>query len=198
MPTPCLPADVDEAAGVLAAAFEDDPALSWMVADDRTRLRRLRRMYATQIRHHHLPGGGVEVVRGPDGAMMGAAVWDPPNGWRQSRLTALRTLPSNILALGRHMRTARLMDEALGAAHPDTPHWFLESIGTDPAGRGGGYGKALLTSRLDRCDDERMPAYLESSKHSNIPFYERYGFTVVQEVALPNGPSLWTMWREPR
>lgn len=198
VPTPCLPSEIDEAALVLAAAFEDDPAMSWMVPDDRTRLRRLQRMFAADIRHRHLPGGGVEVVRGPDGTMLGAAAWDPPHGPNLSPLAKLRGGAASILALGRYARNGHQMDIALDAAHPKTPHWFLSAIGTDPAGRGGGYGKALLNSRLDRCDDERLPAFLESSKHGNIPFYERFGFTVVQEVPLPNGPSLWTMWREPR
>lgn len=172
--------------------------MSWMLPDPATRLRGLERLFATELRHHHLAGGGVDVTRSPDGALMGVAAWDPPHGWRSSRLSTLRMLPGMIWALGRHVGNGQAMEAALEAAHPDTPHWFLASIGTDPAGRGGGYGKALLNHRLGRCDDEGLPAYLESSKHANIPFYERFGFEVVQEVPLPGGPSLWTMWREPR
>jgi len=31
---------------------------------------------------------------------------------------------------------------------------------------------------LEHCDSEGMPAYLESSKESNIAFYRRHGFKV--------------------
>ena len=52
---------------------------------------------------------------------------------------------------------------------------------------------------LVHCDREGLPCYLESSKERNVPFYRRHGFEVVQEVSLPgDGPSIWTMWREPQ
>ena len=51
---------------------------------------------------------------------------------------------------------------------------------------------------LARCDDERLPAYLESSKEQNIPFYERHGFRVQQELEIAGGPTLWAMVREVR
>jgi hypothetical protein len=44
-----------------------------------------------------------------------------------------------------------------------------------------------------------MPAYLESSKGRNVPFYERHGFTVTRELKIPDGgPLLWLMWRDPQ
>ena len=33
-----------------------------------------------------------------------------------------------------------------------------------------------MQSRLDRCDAEHAPAYLESSKPDNVPYYLRFGF----------------------
>ena len=40
---------------------------------------------------------------------------------------------------------------------------------------------------LERCDRERIPAYLESSKERNVPLYERNGFRVQRAVDVPNG-----------
>ena len=67
-----------------------------------------------------------------------------------------------------------------------------------PDVRGGGFGHALMTSRLDKCDREGAPAYLESSKESNVPYYMRFGFEVTGELTIPDGgPTMWQMWRRP-
>jgi ribosomal protein S18 acetylase RimI-like enzyme len=93
----------------------------------------------------------------------------------------------------------RAVQEAMRRAHPEEPHWYLAVIGSDPTVRGQGFGQALMRSRLDRCDAEYCPAYLESSKPENVPYYERFGFTVTREIGLPDGgPTMWAMWRDPR
>ena len=51
---------------------------------------------------------------------------------------------------------------------------------------------------LARCDADRVLAYLESSRESNIAFYERHRFAVVEEIQLEGGPKVWAMRREPR
>jgi GNAT superfamily N-acetyltransferase len=48
------------------------------------------------------------------------------------------------------------------------PHWYLIIIVTDPSARGKGFGQALMHSRLDRCDQENAPAYLEASKRELV------------------------------
>ena len=83
-------------------------------------------------------------------------------------------------------------------AHPREPHWYLAVLGTDPRHQGRGVGPALLAPILARCDADRVLAYLESSKRSNVPFYERHGFRMVGELAIEGGPVIWRMLREAR
>ena len=84
-------------------------------------------------------------------------------------------------------------------AHPEEPHWYLCVIGSDPTVRGAGFGQALMRSRLDRCDAEHAPAYLESSKQENVPYYMRFGFEVTGEITdARRRAEMWPMWRAPR
>ncbi|MEB3033069.1 GNAT family N-acetyltransferase [[Mycobacterium] nativiensis] len=190
--------DLTALGATLGRAFYDDPVSVWMLPDADTRTAQLSKYFATSTRYHHLGGGGVEIAR--DGSTVGAAaLWDPPNRWKQSKGSQLRMLPALIWSFGLHITRGRAISDLLEANHPEEPHWYLAVIGSDPSVRGGGFGKAVMRSRLDRCDAEHAPAYLESSKLENVPYYERFGFQVIGEISLPNdGPTLWRMWREPQ
>ena len=185
-------ADAGTLAAVLARAFHDDPVMSWVFPRDATRPAWTRRYFRTRLRA--LLSGG-EVYTTADSA--GAALWAPPEGWRFG-LWETAALARFLPATGR--RTARVLRglESVEHRHPETPHWYLAVLGTEPSRQGEGIGSALLSPMLEACDADEIPAYLESSKERNIAFYARHGFRVTEEVGLPGGPPLWLMWRDPR
>ncbi|MEU3104494.1 GNAT family N-acetyltransferase [Streptomyces griseoflavus] len=84
--------------------------------------------------------------------------------------------------------------------HPSgRAHEYLWMIGVAPGRQGEGLGTALIGSVLDRCDREGRAAYLEASNERSRRLYERLGFEAAgQPLSLPDGPSMWPMWREPR
>jgi ribosomal protein S18 acetylase RimI-like enzyme len=134
-----------------------------------------------------------------DSGIGAVALWDPPGRAEQSARAQVAMLPSAVRAFRGRLGVARALTEEMKAVHPEEPHWYLAMIGSDPQVRGGGFGNALMRSRLDRCDAEWAPAYLESSNPDNIGYYQRFGFEVTGEIAMPGGgPSLWPMWRRPR
>jgi ribosomal protein S18 acetylase RimI-like enzyme len=198
---PATKADVAEMSEVLGRAFFDDPPFVWVLPDEDVRRRKLAGLFRLLVTTVHLNRGGCEVAL-EGGAIRAATLWDPPDEWQTSVVTELVQLPSLLVLLGRHFFGGIRGLSALGAladAHPAEPHWYLGVIGTDPAAQGGGHGGSLMRSRLSRCDEGGIPAYLESSKESNIPYYERFGFKVAGEVTLPRGgPSLYPMWRDPQ
>jgi ribosomal protein S18 acetylase RimI-like enzyme len=194
---PAVRADIAALSQVLGRAFYDDPVMAWMLPDPVARRRKLHRVFAALTRHHHLSRGGVEVAAA--GSVLGAAaLWDPPGQWRHTVGEQVRAAPGLLLAFGAALRRGQQAEELMQRHHPEEPHWYLAVIGSDPSVRGSGQGQALMRSRLDRCDAEHAPAYLESSNPANIGYYQRFGFEVTGEIALPDGPSLWPMWRQPR
>jgi GNAT superfamily N-acetyltransferase len=190
--------DVGELSGTLARAFYDDPVMVWLLPDEKPRTAQLYRLFATMTRHHHLARGGVEVAY--DGPGIGAAaLWDPPNEWQETRWAQLAMTPTFIRVFGPRSMRGRAVQELMKRVHPEEPHWYLGVIGSDPSVRGKGFGQVLMQSRLHRVDAERAPAYLESTKSENIPYYQRFGFEVTDEIVLPEGgPTMWPMWRPPR
>jgi predicted N-acetyltransferase YhbS len=107
-------------------------------------------------------------------------------------------MPGLLMAFGSSLQRGLVVEEMMKEVHPEEPHWYLAIIGSDPNVRGKGYGQALMRSRLDRCDAEHAPAYLESSNPDNVPYYQRFGFEVTGEIAVPDGPTLIPMWRPAR
>lgn len=189
------PADASRIVAVLARAFDDDPFVNWMALQDR---RRARRIYDAMDLALRMVSNYREIYTTE--AIHGAALWAPPGAWRTNLLSQVRYLPAAIRISGwRRMWMVGSGLDAVERKHPEEPHYYLWVLGTDPDYQGRGIGTQLLEPVLAQCDRDRMPAYLESSKERNVPFYEHNGFEVLECFQVPNGgPPLWLMWREPQ
>ena len=187
-------ADVHSIGESLAHAFDDDPVMAYLLPNPDSRLLRLMRFYRTALSVQHLAHGCC--FTNDDRA--GAALWDPPGHWRVTFGQILRGTPGFVAALGSRLVVGLRALAAVERVHPRVPHYYLAILGTRPERQGKGLGSALLQPILRRCDEQRVGAYLESSKERNIHFYRRHGFEVTGEVRLPDGPVVWSMWRDPR
>lgn len=188
-------ADIGPLAVTLARAFEDDPVQVWILPDDATRVATLTGMFEATLRELYLPLAESYTVT--DRAA--GALWMPPNQWEIDDEAMARLAPVAEI-LGDRLGALMTMLELGAEHHPHEPgHYYLNVVGTDPSRQGQGLGSAAMRLVLERCDAEGLGAYLESSKETNVAFYEHHGFVVTETMQLPDdGPSLWCMWREPR
>lgn len=182
-------------ADVLARAFHDDPIWEWIFPDAAVRARRLPPLFRRFLRHADRRRATIRTTAG----RQGVAIWRPPGGWRDPRWSQLRLA----VAMAPLFRDALDRITVLGATveshHPDEPHWYLATLGTDPGAQGRGIGSALLAEQLASCDAGGIPAYLETETAANVAFYSRHGFVVRSEADVPRaGPHMWFMWREPQ
>ncbi|WP_326616446.1 GNAT family N-acetyltransferase [Streptomyces decoyicus] len=176
----------------LTRAFDDDPMMRWLFTSPASREAGLGRYFTTLFTRQYAHHGVCERTESA------AAFWVPPEA-QDKAVPDAETVQELQNILGDRAPLFRDAVEAAAEHTPQEPHWYLAVIGADPASRGQGHGAALLRSGLAKADAAGLPAYLESSKPSNLPFYEHFGFTVREELRLPgNGPVLWAMWREPR
>jgi GNAT superfamily N-acetyltransferase len=190
---PAVRADLDTLGRALARAFFDDPVMEYLVPEKR-RERYLHHFFvSTAVRN--LDHGQVWTTDDLDAS----ALWAAPDQWRVGFGELGRMLPATLRTFGSRLPRALGVLSKIERVHPKEPHWYLGVLGTDPPRQGKGLGSAVLQPVLERCDHEGLPAYLESSKERNVPFYSRHGFEVTNELKLgDDGPPLWTMWREPR
>jgi ribosomal protein S18 acetylase RimI-like enzyme len=180
----------DTVLDTLMLAFSTDPCLRYLLWSPAALFQGFRR-FATGM-------GGAALEHGTawladDGAA--AALWLPPG------VTSDRD--AMLAVLGEFAREEKVpvmaeVGDAMSAYHPQAPHWYLAMIGVDPVRQGRGYGSAILKASLERCDEDGVIAYLESSNPKNVPLYERYGFEVQGFVQPGDFPGLYPMIRQPR
>lgn len=184
------------AVALAARAFADDPLYAHVYPDPGRRQRSFRVEYRAALRHVFFPAGVVDALETDDG-LAGVALWKP-DGARVPWWRELRMMPAMVRAVGLgNLSVAQEAFEALDAAVPDERHHYLGLIAVDPERQGGGLGGALLRAGLDRADADGLPCFLQTGTWRSIRFYQRHGFRVTAEVAVPDGPRHWGMWRDP-
>lgn len=189
---PAHPSEDQKLTDVLARSFWDDPVTTYMIPSDRLRYPRQRHLFRAELHGARRRG---EILTTDD--LAGASLWLRPHEWKTPNRELLAMMPHLVLAFGGRLRAVAKLVELIERKHPTEPHWYLADLGTDPARQGLGVGGALITAITDRCDREGVGAYLESSKAVNVPYYERFGFRVTEAVTVPDGPTIWLMWRDP-
>ena len=190
-------ADVEGVAADLADAFTDDPAFDWFLRDDAKRAEAFLRFFRFIVRTAVSQGARIE--RPACGGS--AAVWLPYEKLGPLPLgVELRAFPvllgaTGLARFGRLTRMRAYMDEH----HPmERRHAYLWFLGVTHAAQGHGVGSRLLKFATERLDAEGLPAYLETQNERNVSLYTRHGFEVIHEGRPPpDGPKLWSMWREP-
>ncbi|MBF6209556.1 GNAT family N-acetyltransferase [Nocardia puris] len=175
-----------QASHVLAAAFADDPFISYFWPDPARRRKALPGFWASRIasRERH---GLVDVARDPSGDIAAVALWEP-EGVTSAPIARPYSL---IRALGTALPRALSASHRVDATRPSADHLYLAVIGTRPDVRGQGYARQLLEPRLAEAD----LAFLVATDFANVPFYERLGFRRDADLAIPGGPVLYPMRR---
>lgn len=196
------PADVPGAVASASRAFHDDPLFNFFEPNLVRQSKRLPGLMKATI-VDTLPLGetyGAYV----DGKAKAVAAWMPPGTYprpaRREAMFYVRALPSMML-VGRRLPPALQLLTTIDKAHPKHEHWYLSLLAVDPELQGRGVGGALLAPLLERADREGLPVYLETQKESNVAWYGRFGFALVETLGLPkvaNAPTMWTLQREPK
>jgi len=185
-------AEVAQVSGTLADALTDDPVFGWLFPIKRRRDARLRRLFATEIAHYVFPAG--RVLTTDD--FRGANVELPPGKWKMTM--PLAGAIGLVRVFGVRLPRASRTHVFFERNHLQEPHYYIRTLGVAARFQGQGLGTALLRATLDRCDEERVPAYLEASTERSAALYERLGFVHLGELRIPDGgPPFWPM-RRPR
>jgi GNAT superfamily N-acetyltransferase len=186
--------DSAEVVEILVSAFYDDPTWSWAFPDPSRRADQHRRWWGLYV-DGAIRFPWVWLTRGHTAT----SVWIPPNETELSQEQEAAVEPLLVEMLGPGASRVLQAVEMIDLAHPrGVPHFYLSLLATSTGHRGHAYGLRLMAENLRQIDDAGMPAYLEASNPANLPLYMRCGFEVLGSFTVPQGPEVFTMWRDPQ
>ncbi|MFE1796976.1 GNAT family N-acetyltransferase [Streptomyces sp. NPDC059517] len=185
-------ADREDVTRLLDEAFQDDPVSGWVFPDADHRRRRHPLLMGAFL-DIVLDAGYADVTEDGSACALWLSIPAGPQEEDEEGPARLRETvdPGN--------ERVELIARLTAEVHPaGAAHEHLWMIGVRPGRQGEGLGTALIQHVLERCDGEGLAASLEASGERSRGLYERLGFAFTgRAVALPAGPEMWPMWREP-
>ena len=191
--------DIDRLAEVAADAYRDYPLHNWFTNGkyDEKASRLIMQISLRTMTED-------AVIYADSEEINGFAVWLPFG------FTGSKTLPflfnggislilhSGLGIIGR-LLTYETYAMNLKKTFTDNYDWYLYNLSIRREAQGKGIASKLMRPMLGFCDDERMVAYLETNKESNVSLYQHYGFDLMREELIPKTTvTHYAMVRQPK
>ncbi|MEY4339732.1 MAG: hypothetical protein RLZ14_1582 [Actinomycetota bacterium] len=189
-----LPEQVVAVRTVVGAAFADDPMLQWIFRGVEAAAHATAAWVGWFV-EAFAAAGTVDVVLGPDGVPVAAALWRTDA--RPLPYPELPHLPGLMTAILGSQRANEVLAGlgAFAANKPEPPFHYLQFLAVHPAQQGNGLGRQLVLHGQQRAAAAGEGVHLESTNPRNLPFYGSLGFRPVGEFSLqPDGPPVWPLW----
>lgn len=181
----------EQVGAIIAESFHDLDVCAWLIPSEEDRRRVLPPYFAMFTEHAFTYG---EVYATAD--MSAVAVWfdntaplipDIPD--MEARMEALA---------GPYAERFGLFGEEMDKRHPHEPHLHLQFLATLPHRQNRGLGSLLMAERHRKLDESGTAGYLEAADARSRELYLRHGYEDLGEpLILPDGPTMFPMWRPP-
>jgi GNAT superfamily N-acetyltransferase len=173
--------DLEPMAQVLARSFAEDPLVSFILPNARTRVQTVAKFFRAMGRLNIRAGSAF----GAGDPLEGVAVWSFPNKPEASAspkdlLSFLPVLFSSYVIGARRARPIFHQIDANHKKHAPEPHYYLDNLGVLASARGKGLSSRLIRPFLEMADSQKVIAYTDTVTDANVPLYEHFGFECVE------------------
>ncbi|HUZ57815.1 MAG TPA: GNAT family N-acetyltransferase [Hanamia sp.] len=182
--------DKERVIDILAQSFDDNQSVNYIIKQDKKRNQRIRKLMAYSFDICYLYG---EVFLTDDRS--GCALILFPDQKKNN----LKSILLDIKLIGSCIGTSNIKkamkrESKIKKLQPKKLMYYLWFIGVEPDQQNSGIGSALMKEIIEEAHSRQWPIYLETSTLKNIPWYEKFGFKIYNELNL--GYPLFFMMKE--
>lgn len=165
---------------ILAKSFDDNKSVNYIVKQDNKRAERLRKLMEYSFDLCFLFG---DVFLSDD--KKGCALLILPD----KKKTTLKSVALDVrLALSvigiSNIKKAMVREARINQFHPTSSIYYLWFIGVYPSEQNKGVGTKLFVEVINEGLSKGRPIYLETSTLKNIPWYEKFGLSIYNQLDL--------------
>jgi ribosomal protein S18 acetylase RimI-like enzyme len=192
--------DLEACAQVLARAFQEDPGAVIFDPDPERRAAMLPGFFRAFVAASLAEAGDLVVAGDP---AVGIACWFGPDTHGPSPEALAANGFGDVLDGWGPDASERIlaMTGEIEEQHDRLiagPHLRLDFFGVDPACQGSGIGSALVEHGHRIADARGLPCYLETFTETNVRYYERRGYRIIDEYAVGDVVPVSALVRQPR
>jgi len=172
--------DKNNVVDILAASFDDNKSVNYIVKQDAHRKQRLRQLMSYSFDVCNSFG---RVLFSENKKACALVVFpDKKRTTLKSTLWDIKLITNCIGFKGVSQALSR--EKKIKTLQPKEPLYYLWFIGVTPDDQHKGLGSALLTEIIQDAEQKKRTLCLETSTGKNIPWYQKHGFTIYNELDI--------------
>ncbi len=174
------PEDKNLIIDLLTKSFDSNLSVNYIVKQDNSRIKCIQALMEYSIDVCWMFG---DVFLSDDNKSCALILYpqQKKTTWKSIWLDA--KLIASAIGVGGIIKTMK-RESLIKNLQPKQPMAYLWFIGVDTLYQHQGIGSSLLQEIVLKAIDENLPIYLETSTLKNIPWYERFGFEIYNELNL--------------
>ncbi|WP_103864828.1 N-acetyltransferase [Aquimarina sp. I32.4] len=163
---------------IISKSFDQNNSVNYVVKQDKKRKKRLRLLIEYSI-YQGMEFGKVFISKDQNAACILLFPFKKKTTWSSAIWDAKLVL----MVIGiQRVNAVMKREKLLKKNHPKESFYHLWYIGVDPEYQNKGTGSELLDKVLESYNDK--PVYLETSVVSNLRWYQRFGFEIIETIDL--------------
>lgn len=172
--------DKDLIIEILTNSFDKNESVNYIAKQDHKRIERIKSLmdYSFEMCHNY---GNVYLTDDKKGC----ALVLYPHKKESSLKNILLDIKLILRCIGiENISKAIKRESAIKHLQPKIPMYYLWFIGVDTKHQNKGIGSELLNFIITDSIEKQLPVFLETSTLKNLPWYQKFGFKIYNELQL--------------